>query len=81
MNLFAQIYFLSANNCRTVLTVPSGTIRSNNYPNAYTSSSVCLWTVMAKEGTNVLLEVWVDKQIILNGYEAPIFNMFVEGIN
>ncbi|XP_071129049.1 uncharacterized protein [Mytilus edulis] len=47
------------NKCHTVLTVPSGTIRSSNYPNPYTSSSVCLWTIMGREGTNILLEVEV----------------------
>ena len=43
--------------CRTLLTSSSGTIRSTNYPNAYTPTSVCLWTIMGKEGTNILLEI------------------------
>lgn len=56
-----NVVYLIGNKCHTVLTVPSGTIRSSNYPNPYTSSSVCLWTIMGREGTNILLEVILKK--------------------
>ena len=39
------------------MTSPTQTFGSSNYPNHYNHARVCTWTIMGREGTNILLTV------------------------
>ncbi|CAC5402382.1 unnamed protein product [Mytilus coruscus] len=43
--------------CRIVRTAPSGIVQSINYPDPYPSSTDCLWTIVGKEGSNLMIEI------------------------
>lgn len=52
---FSAFYDATATGCGGVLTTPSGSLTSPNYPYAYGHNAFCVWTITVARGTQIIL--------------------------